>query len=298
MSTGASDATGTERERNMEEQTLTPGPRQTVDRAKHPTLGEGIAVHEHGPAFFQPDGGEPVAMRSIRFGGVGEGGSYLLARTEDEQEIRLDTTKRERGEQHKRAWTALLGPGWLVTEGADPDRLMRERFEPDSGGAPLRLRVAVIEVGRPGALTRWTKRRKQGSKEGLPEEERGWFTLTLADGATICFFDGDTPPGDASAATPEQTPAKKSGTKRNAPRVAACVEGVATPRPTPPRSPAPPGEARCRHGERCDFDRINDPARVDLSAVKLCGTHAAAVRTTQDAAHKEAAMRRSNGARV
>ena len=78
----------------MTTDTPTPGPRQTVDRVCHPTLGEGIAVYHNGPAYFQADSGEVVMMRSIDLGGCGTFGgtefrSYNVAHGLDGSRFRF-----------------------------------------------------------------------------------------------------------------------------------------------------------------------------------------------------------------
>lgn len=140
---------------SMKEQHFTPGPRQTIDRVRHPTAGEGRAVYNHGPAFFLPDEGEPIPMRSIGLGGAQSKPthySYRDAVTMAGERVELETTGRQRGEHHSRRWSPIFGAGWLVSEaghpwreGMSPSEEARYhasqgwmRFEPDDGSPPFR----------------------------------------------------------------------------------------------------------------------------------------------------------------
>lgn len=164
------------------------GPRQTVDRALHPTLGEGRAVYDNGPALFIPDAGEPVPMRSIDLGGASSEPhrSWLVARTLDGQRIEMETTDRARGDRHSRRWHPMHGAGWLVLLGRKMDRACPMRFDPDDG-RPFEMIVHVMAVGRPAfAATAFTKRREKAYKNRDPEEDH-WTTYTLASGETVAF---------------------------------------------------------------------------------------------------------------
>jgi hypothetical protein len=155
--------------------------RQTVDRAKHPTLGEGRAVFDNGPAFFVADSGEVESFKSIGFGGCGKSGSYLRAQRPDGTRIELDTTERQGGDSYWRAADSNGVRGWLVSVARPLDEprtgFMSRRWEPD-GGTPRKLYVTTMEVGPPGALKR-SERRKSGNL--LPSEEP-WFTWMLTEG--------------------------------------------------------------------------------------------------------------------
>lgn len=182
------------------------GPRQTVDRACHPTLGEGRAVYDNGPAFFVPDAGEPVAMAKIDLGGASSEPrrSYIVARTLDGQRIEMETTDRESGDRHCRRWHPTHGAGWLVMLGRRMDRACPMRFDPDDG-RPFEMIVHVMAVGRPAfAALAFTKRREKAYKNRDPEEDN-WTTYTLASGETVAFrYEA---PASSSVAQVAATPA-------------------------------------------------------------------------------------------
>lgn len=128
---------------------MTPGPRQTIDRARHPVLGEGIAVYRNGPAYFQPDGGEPVPMKSIDVGGVSTRPvkrTWLVAYTEAGERIELDTTDRQRGDRHFYCARTPHGPGWMVHVGNRVTQFPLYRFEPDNGAEPVEMQVHAMRV--------------------------------------------------------------------------------------------------------------------------------------------------------
>jgi hypothetical protein len=123
------------------------GPRQTVDRAKHPTLGEGRLVHRHGPSFFVADSGEWCALTN-----VGSGGSSSSPRRswctaeQDGKRIELDDTNRQSGARHDRAYVHNHGVGWLIWL-IDGD-CHHHRFEPDNGSV-FDLHVDTLWSGLP-----------------------------------------------------------------------------------------------------------------------------------------------------
>lgn len=158
---------------------LVPGDRQTVDRAKHPTLGEGIAVYDNGPAFFRADTGKVERYVRLGLGGFGTGGSWLRAVDAVGNETRLDTTGREDGDSHWRAMTYEKVRGWLV-QVSKP--VLHWRWEPD-GGAPVVLEFSLMKVGPPGALEK--QARRKGRRE-LPHELH-WFTWTTRGGVDFVW---------------------------------------------------------------------------------------------------------------
>ena len=173
----------------MTTDTPTPGPRQTVDRVCHPTLGEGIAVYHNGPAYFQADSGEVVMMRSIDIGGCGTFGgtefrSYNVAHGLDGSRVELDTTKRAKGDSHYRRWHAMHGAGWLVQLHGIED-CWRHRFEPDDG-KPFTFDVTQMSVGRTGALDAADKKRGK-SKGKMSDEDEQWFSLVCKSGEIVAF---------------------------------------------------------------------------------------------------------------
>lgn len=112
------------------------GPRQTVDRACHPTLGEGRLVHRNGPAFFVADSGEWCALENVGFGGSRSEPrySYKVAH-QDGKRIELEDTGRENGDVHDRVFSPMIGSAWLVQLGAHPTSRWASRVEPDGGKA-------------------------------------------------------------------------------------------------------------------------------------------------------------------
>jgi len=151
---------------------VTPLPRQTVDRCAHPTLGEGRAVYDNGPAFFVADSGEVVPMARIGGGGCGPEGSYRYGVTADGEHIRLDTTKRPRGDWHTRAETSFGQRGWLVYVAGASRGVYR--WEPDDG-APVEMTVHTMHVGTPDEYAE--EERNMRRKKPKPLIETEWRTL-------------------------------------------------------------------------------------------------------------------------
>jgi hypothetical protein len=183
------------------------GPRQNVSRAKHPTLGEGIAVRENGPAFFKADSGEVVPMKRIRMGGAGsrDGGpfrSYDIATALDGSEIELDTTHRESGDSHSRRWHSTHGAGWLVFLGKKCEQAMPMRFDPDEGRS-FEMMVGSMQVGRPGALDAANKKRGKKRLE-LSDEDEQWITYKMINGEVLAFRRAP-PPVEAAPPADRQT---------------------------------------------------------------------------------------------
>lgn len=123
------------------------GPRQTIDRACHPTLGEGRLVHRNGPAFFVADSGEWCAFSSADWGGSSSNPrrSYLVA-YQDGKRIELETTERQHGDRHDRIWSPMIGGAWLVNLGVHPERCQVDRVEPD-GGKPFEITYYMMSIG-------------------------------------------------------------------------------------------------------------------------------------------------------
>ncbi|NUP13819.1 MAG: hypothetical protein HOW73_47900 [Polyangiaceae bacterium] len=169
------------------------GPHQTVQGAKHPELGEGWAVHQHGAPFFAPEVGDAVRLKHIGLGGAGEGFSYLTAVTEDGRSIRLDTTKRERGDHHKPLWHPRLGVGWLIVIGGS--KKWDHRFEADSG-EKLTFSAARAWVGKPGKEPNGP-RQKPGKPRPPKTVEQiewdKWMTYESYDGEVFVFRDSPPP---------------------------------------------------------------------------------------------------------
>lgn len=171
----------------MTNPTMVPGPRQTIDRVKHPSLGEGIAVYRNGPAYFQADSGEVVMMASIGFGGCGKFGgaeyrSYVVATGLDGSSVELDTTKRDHGDRHDRRWHPHHGEGWLVK--LKSGVTWPFRFDPDEGKS-FTFNVDAMAVGRPGALK--ARKKVKGKVPPMSVEDEQWVTYTLANGEIVAF---------------------------------------------------------------------------------------------------------------
>ena len=200
--------------------THTPGPRQTVARAKHPTLGEGRAVYENGPAFFLPDNGEPVALRKVGLGGSRTGPprySYLVAHTLTGERIELETTGRPGGEHHYRRWHPTHGEGWYVG-GA---KTGHDRWESDAGPT-IPLVWSELKVGRPG---------KKGKTKADKAEDDQWWTVVLTSGEVFCYRSA--PP----FATTEEAPTPQPVTQ-GAVSLTQAIHAV-TPRVGSPKFPPP-----------------------------------------------------------
>ena len=177
------------------EHTFTIGPRQTVDRACHPTLGEGRAVYGNGPAFFLPDVGEPVAARSIEWAGASSKPvprSWHVMVMDTGDRIELDTTDRERGERHYRRWHPTHGPGWYVGGAI----VGHDRWESDSGIA-LPIVWDAMRVGRP----------VKGKTKAERAEDEQWWTVTLRNGEVFTYR--ACPPGEEPKREERPAPPRK-----------------------------------------------------------------------------------------
>lgn len=191
-----------------------PGPRQTVDRCLHPTLGEGVAVYDNGPAWFRADSGEVVPMRSISLGGCGVGGSWLQAVASDGHALRLDTTGRMRGTSWERAVGQQHGAGWLGRGGRKhpTSRAMWLKFEPDIG-VPIEMWIDAMWVGLPKHDT-ITRRLSKKVEKALQEERKScpWLTMKANDGSTfVCQREADYVADTVAAPTVETSAPKQMG---------------------------------------------------------------------------------------
>lgn len=166
------------------------GPRQTVERLRHPTLGEVVAVYDHGPAYLRtPDGVRVDVLR------IGDGGASSAREDRPARSWRVvhtaGGTRTEadiivRGDSHRRTSSPLLGMGWMVwcAEG------FRMRWEGDDGRV-LPLDVAVLQAGDAAYIAesaRVEKSRKQDKVwPKLEGEARNWMRLTMRDGTSMDF---------------------------------------------------------------------------------------------------------------
>jgi hypothetical protein len=186
------------------------GPRQTVDRCIHPTLGPGVAIYENGPALFAPDQGEPVPMKSIRFGGAGSTYWNLNAVTEDGHVFVLNAHEQERGATHKRFWSPMLGPGWLVYLG----RALKVRFEADNGTV-VPIEAVIWKTGKPGKEPKRPRKPGQAKSPELLEWEE-WNTYETRDGDVFVLRRNGPPPAkeEAPAETQMGLGLKQPGERR------------------------------------------------------------------------------------
>jgi hypothetical protein len=158
------------------------GPRQTVDRACHPTLGEGRAVHRNGPSFFIADSGEVEEYVSLDWIGSGVGPppySHMRGVRADKTKILLDTHGRASGEHHWRVMRQTGVRGWLVDVGRS-EFGWAHRWEPDEGES------STFYVS-----SMWVGEREDGkSKNGAPKM-CPWFTLKHGAGHFVWCHERD-----------------------------------------------------------------------------------------------------------
>lgn len=152
------------------------GERQTVQWAKHPTLGEGRLVYNNGPAFFLADSGEVEHYDDAGFAGAGSSqssrGEYCESfGSRGGKRVLLDTLRRKRGPQHIRIVTHDGRPGWLVSWNdtlSEKNRFMWERFEPDGGGEHETMMIQKWWVGLP---------KHERSRGGNLDACRPWMSM-------------------------------------------------------------------------------------------------------------------------
>lgn len=168
------------------------GPRQTVDRAKHPTLGEGRVVFDNGPMFFLSDDGQVEHYKSEAGCGARSEPrySYKTMRRADGVSVELETTGRVHGDRHWRAFVRMLGAGWLVQIGNAPPRSMPVRFEPDDG-KPITLDVHSMWTGLPKHDFE-KKQTKAMEAEREAASDAGWFTYRSDEGEFVWCHERDT----------------------------------------------------------------------------------------------------------
>ena len=185
------------------------GDRQTVQRAKHPTLGEGRLVYDNGPCFFLADSGEVEHYDKADFGGVGSAQSSRGRYREHHAwkgyaQTVFDTLDRECGPKHQRIVTQDGRPGWLVSWDDATSRRERfnwERFEPDDGSAPETMMIQRLWVGGAGD---WNSRKKL-------ENLHPWRSMGSIGGHTFTFRLESDP-------APAENAAPKRSAKKAAPR--------------------------------------------------------------------------------
>lgn len=155
---------------------MTPGPRQTVNRACHPTMGEGSLVFDNGPAFFAADSGDVLPLRSAFWGGSGLGGSFDVGITHDDERVRFDTTGRPRGETHARVVADIHGPGWLVRASGGV-----YRFDGDDGRSTT-FDWSRMWVGLPQDMLK-----SGNTRAKIPKDHERWITIQSKRGGMFVY---------------------------------------------------------------------------------------------------------------
>ncbi len=165
------------------------GPRQTVERLRHPTLGEVVAVYSNGPAYLRTADGVRVDVLRIGAGGASSARDDRPARVwrvVHTADGRAEADVITRGDSHERASSPLLGPGWMVWCAKG----LRMRWEGDDGRV-LPLDVSGLQAGDAAyiaACVRAEKSRKRDKEwPKLEGEARSWMRLTMRDGTSMDF---------------------------------------------------------------------------------------------------------------
>ena len=167
------------------------GPRQTVERLRHPTLGEVVAVYDNGPSYLRTADGSRVDVLSIGCGGASSGRSWRAVRHADGSRVEADIITR--GDAHRRTSSPLLGMGWMVwrAEGF----LMR--WEGDDDRA-LPLDVRVLQAGDAAYIAESARVDKSRKRDKvwpkLEGEAARWMRLTMRDGTSMDFRREDITP--------------------------------------------------------------------------------------------------------
>lgn len=157
------------------------GERQKVTRVRHPELGEGRAIYQHGPAFFIADSGQVVHFEQIDLGGASQTRSWVVARVGGVR-LELDKVGRDHSKTHERVVTEDGRPGWLVWW-FDEFGHWCNVFEPDDGGEPIKFGATFAHVGHP----------KDRKKNKLPAARAHLMTVGRAGFAFVYSREGNTP---------------------------------------------------------------------------------------------------------
>lgn len=198
------------------------GARQTVDRARHPQLGEGRAVYEHGPAAFLADSGEVELLRDIAPGGAGTKHSsrgryeHLIAHPVSGDPFELDTLDRAKGESHRRIVSPMVGPAWMVSVRGQKRKWI-ERVEPDSGAQHIVLEVRQAYVGLPPYNPRRNKQRGEDQHWMTMETDKGSFSYQREEYAGKASPE----PSEDSEAKPKAKRSRKKVSKKKEPKPSA-----------------------------------------------------------------------------
>lgn len=173
------------------------GERQTVQHAKHPTLGKGRLVYDNGPAFFIADSGEIERYDEAGWAGSGVDGSRAYGQN-GAVRVELNTTDRKCGPHHERIVTRDGRAGWLVTwmdDVSKRERFFWDRFEPDDGGDPIVMMNTGWWLGEP--------KHKDARASKVPIEARKpWVTKESVGGHHFTFRRESDP-------APPEKPARK-----------------------------------------------------------------------------------------
>lgn len=164
----------------MSEPTI--GERQKVTRARHPSLGEGRAVYQNGPAFFIADSGHVVHFEQLDVGGASQTRSWLVARLPGGDRLEIDEVGRDHSKTHERIVSEDGRPGWLVWW-FDEFGTWCNVFEPDDGGESLKFGATFAHVGHP----------KDRNKTKLPAARAHLMTVGRRDFTFVYSREGNTP---------------------------------------------------------------------------------------------------------
>ena len=165
--------------------------RQTHQRCRHPTLGEGVAIYDNGPARFVADSGETVDYSAIGWGGCSTHGpmkSWITARDAIGNRTDLDTSDQKRGERHERIVTIEGWRGWLVDVPVN-GRTWLARFEPDDGGEPETFAYTAWSRGTP------KQQKAPPSAKWVDWSANPWHLL----GTSFCYCREEDYPGPEAA---------------------------------------------------------------------------------------------------
>lgn len=167
------------------------GTRQTVERLRHPTLGEVVAVYDNGPSYLRTTDGSRVDVFNIGCGGASPARSWRVVRHADGSRVEADIITR--GDAHRRTSSPLLGMGWMVwlAEGF----LMR--WEGDDGRV-IPLDVVTLQAGDAAYIAESARvdksRKRDKTWPKLEGEAARWMRLTMRDGTSMDFRREDLTP--------------------------------------------------------------------------------------------------------
>ena len=167
------------------------GTRQTVERLRHPALGDVVAVYDNGPSYLRTTDGSRVDVFNIGCGGASLARSWRVVRHADGSRVEADIITR--GDSHRRTSSPMLGMGWMVwlAEGF----LMR--WEGDDGRV-IPLDVVMLQAGDAAYIAESSRvdksRKRDKTWPKLEGEARRWVRLTMRDGTSMDFRREDLTP--------------------------------------------------------------------------------------------------------